>query len=71
MNDLMKPNDEIVQIFLLPAIIGETTSQVKRITLITSSIRSLSYLLFSAKTCNELENSLTITAPLVALMQTK
>ena len=69
MNDLTKLVNEIVQNFLLPAIIGETVSEKKR-ELYSLLVRSggLGIPLFSEKTCNELENSLTITVPLVALI---
>ena len=72
MNDLMKPVDEIVQNFLLPAIIGEIIFEKER-ELYSLPIRSggLGFPVFSEKTCNELENSLTITAPLVALIITQ
>ena len=68
----MKPVDEIVQNVLLPAIIGETISEKERelYSLLVWS-RGLDILLFSEKTCNELENSLIITAPLVALIITQ
>ena len=64
----MKPVDEKVQNFLLPAIIGETISEKER-EVYSLPVRSggLGIPLFSEKTCNELENSLTITAPLVTL----
>ena len=69
MNDLMKPVDEIVQNFLLPAIIVEAISEKEK-ELCSLPVRSggLDIPLFSEKTCNEIENSLTITAPLVALI---
>ena len=72
MNDLMKPVDEIVQNFLLPAIIGETISEKER-ELYSLPVRSggLGIPVFSEKTCNELENLLTITIPLVALIITQ
>ena len=68
MNDQMKPVDELLQNFLLPAIIGETISEKER-KLYSLPVRSggLGIALFSEKTCNELENSLTITALVVAL----
>ena len=69
MNDLMKPVDEIVQNFLIPAIIVEAISEKEK-ELYSLLVRSggLDIPLFSEKTCNEIENSLTITAPLVALI---
>ena len=72
MNNLMKPVDEIVQNFLLPAIIGETISEKER-ELYSLPVRSggLGIPVFSEKTCNELENSLTITTPLVAIIITQ
>ena len=72
MNDLMKPVDEIVQNFLLPAIIGETISEKER-ELYSLPVRlgGLGIPVFSEKTCNELENLLTITIPLVALIITQ
>ena len=60
----LKPVDETVQIFLLPAIIGETIFEEER-ELYSLPVQSGG---FSEKTCNKLENSLTITAPLVALI---
>ena len=64
MNDLMKQVDEIVQYFLLPAIIGEIISGKER-ELYSLPVRSggLGIPLFSDMTCNELENSFTTTAP--------
>ena len=72
MNNLKTSVDEIVQNVLLPAIIGETISEKERelYSLLVWS-RGLDILLFSEKTCNELENSLIITAPLVALIITQ
>ena len=71
MNDLMKTVDEIVQNFLLPAIISETISEKER-ELYSLPVRSggLGILLFSEKLCNELENSLALTVPLVAIIIT-
>ena len=67
MNDLMKPIDEIVQKYLLPAIIGEIISEKEReLYLLPVWSGGLGITLFSENICNELENSLTITAPLVA-----
>ena len=72
MNDLMKPFDEIVQFFLLPVIIGETISEKER-ELYSLSVGSggLDIPLLNEKTCNELENLLTITSPLVDLIITQ
>ena len=71
-NDLMKPADELAQNFLLPAIIGETISEKER-KLCSLPVRSkgLGIPLFSEKKYNEMENSLTITVPLVALIITQ
>ena len=68
MNDLMKQVDDIVQNFLLLVITGETISEKER-ELYSLSVQSkaLGIPLFNEKTWNELENSLIITAPLVAL----
>ena len=68
MNDLMKQVDDIVQNFLLLVIIGETISEKER-ELYSLPVQSeaLGIPLFNEKTCNDLENSLIITAPLVAL----
>ena len=70
-NDHMKPVNGIVQNVLLPAIIGDTTSEKER-ELYSLPVRSggLGIPLFSEKTCNELETSLSTTAPLVALIIT-
>ena len=72
MNDQMKPIDEIVQNVLLTGIIGEAISGKER-ELYSLPVRSgdLGIPLFSEKIFNELENSLTITSPLVALTITK
>ena len=72
MNDLMKLADEIVQNLFLPAIIGETISEKERgLYSLPLWSEGLGSPLFSEKTCNEIENWLTITAPLVALIVTQ
>ena len=69
MNDLMNLVDETVQNFLLPVIFGETIPEKEReLYSLPVWSRVLGIPLFSEKTCNELENSLTITTPLVALI---
>ena len=72
MNDLMKLVYEILQNILLPATVGETISEKDR-ELYSLPVRSggLGILLFREKTCNEQENFLIITAPLVALIITQ
>ena len=72
MKDLKKPVDEIVQKFLPLAIIDETISKKEK-DLYLLPVRSvgLGISLFSEKTCNELENSFTITALLVPLFITQ
>ena len=66
MKDLKKPVDEIVQKFLPLAIIDETISKKeKELYLLPVRSVGLGISLFSEKTCNELENSFTITALLV------
>ena len=71
MNDLMNSVDEMVQNFFLSTIIGETISEKER-ELYSLPVLSggLGIPLFSEKTRNELESSLTIAAPLVALIIT-
>ena len=61
-----------MQNVLLPAIIGETIYEKER-ELYSLPVRlgGLGISLVSEKTCNELENSLTITTPLVALIITQ
>lgn len=72
MNDLIKPVNEIVQRFLLPPITGEVISEKER-KLYSLAVRSggLGISLFSERSCNELENSLKITAPVVAVIITQ
>ena len=69
MNNLMKPVDQIVQNFLLPAIIGETIPERER-ELYSLPVRlgCLVIPVFNEKTCNELKNSLIATEHLVALI---
>ena len=72
MKDLKKPVDEIVQKFLPLAIIDETISKKeKELYLLPVRSVGLGISLFSEKTCNELENSFTITALLVPLFITQ
>ena len=72
MKALMKLFDEIVQNFFLPAVIGEIISEKER-KLYSLAVRSggLGISLFSERSCNELENSLKITAPVVAVIITQ
>ena len=68
----MKAVDEIVQKFLLAAIIGEAISEKER-DLYSLPVQSggLGIPLFSEKTCNGKEKSLIITTPLVNLIITQ
>ena len=72
MNESMKPVDDIIHNELLPAIIGERISEEER-KLYSLPVRSgeLGIPIFTEKICNDLENSSTITAPLVAIIITQ
>ena len=70
MNHLMKPIDEMVQKYLLPAIIGEIIYEKER-ELYLSPVWSggLVIPLFSENICNELENSLIMQPKLKKLLK--
>ena len=69
MNDLIKPVDEIVQNFSLQQLFSK---QERELLSLPVQSESLGIPLFSEKkTCNELEDTLTITASQVALIITQ
>ena len=72
MSELMKPVDEIIQIDLLPLIIGKSITENER-QLYSLPARSggLGISVFSEKVKNDFGNSVYITAPLVALIVTQ
>ena len=72
MSELMKPVEEIIQNDLLPSIIGESIIVNER-QLYSLPARSggLGISVFSEKAENDFDNSLYITAPLVALIVTQ
>ena len=72
MSELMKPVDEIIQIDLLPLIIGKSITENER-QLYSLPARSggLDISVFSEKVKNDFGNSVYITAPLVALIVTQ
>ena len=72
MSELMKPVDEIIQIDLLPLIIGKSINENER-QLYSLPARSggLGISVFSEKVKNDFGNSVYITAPLVALIVTQ
>ena len=69
MNELMKPVDDILMNKFLPAVIGESITENERnLYSLPTRLGGLGIPIYTEKTCNDLENSLTITAPLVAII---
>ena len=72
MNELMKPVDEIIKYELLQSIIGESiTDKEKELYSLPTRLGGLGIPSFTEKAENDFENSLHITAPLVALIVTQ
>ena len=72
MNKFMKPVDEIIQNDFLPSLLGEFVTE-KELELYSLPVRcvGLGIPLFTDKATHDFENSLEITAPLVALIITQ